>query len=79
MHVTLDTTAQVVLTQQLQLMVMVVLFAQLVIIALLKPQLRILVSQAPTIQVKDLELGSQVFLLLIAQHALQSNIVRDME
>ena len=76
---TLVTTAQVVLTQQLQLMVMAVLSAQLVIIALLKPQLRFHVSQALTIQVKDWELGLQVCLLLIAQHALQSNIVRVME
>ena len=76
---TLVTTAQVVLIQLLQLMEMAVLYAQLAIIALLKPQLRIHVSQALTTQVKDWELGSQVYLLLIAQHALQSNIARDME
>ena len=50
---TLVTTAQVVLIQQLQQMVMAVLYAQLVIIALLKLQLRIHVSQALTTQVKD--------------------------
>jgi hypothetical protein len=77
--VTLVTTAQVVLIQQLQQMVMAVLFVQLVIIALFKPQLHIHVSQVLTTRVKDWELVSQACLLLIAQHALQSNIVRDLE